>query len=514
MNTNPCESHLNDSTPHTPTFASLCRQALLRIGEVDLVEGKSTGSTKIGEALSGSTGKIDFKGDFNKLGGIENLKIPKLPDSPSANSLRTITYCLSVDRDDTKNKWTESQPFTKSEKNKLKTIKSGAQKNVNADWSETDPTSSAYIKNKPSNTITTQSVTADWDETTTTSPSYIKNKPTNTDLINIALKNIPNSLSPSQTNESLQTLGLESSDIQTIAFSGTRTLTPDTIADIKRKLLPRYTRITTIIPLPEERIVLEKKNNDYISFDIYNGKIYALRKDKAKSITFDIFYFTNPDSNKVGKHVKALTHVGQNLLGNDLKSTSSFRIQNGSIYLLVNKGTLTELTYYFNFQQDSTGDIEFRTLNFNSIGKPSSGFSISTRYQGGVFKYAVLFQALNNRSNDQKLYLEYSGFTKRRSHHSGTYAIVNYNVSTNYILDFTILNDELTALLTKREWFLVDSYSNVVTPSVSLPSLGIDDQFISIRHINHNVYVLALVDGHYVIYAYYVGPVTIPADSP
>ena len=44
---------------------------------------------------------------------------------------------------------------------------------INPDWTETDPTSPSYIRNKPS---TTQ-VQADWTESDPSNPAYIKNKP-------------------------------------------------------------------------------------------------------------------------------------------------------------------------------------------------------------------------------------------------------------------------------------------------------------------------------------------------
>lgn len=47
---------------------------------------------------------------------------------------------------------------------------------INPDWTETDPTSPAYIRNKPSTPLT--QVQADWTESDPSDPSYIKNKPT------------------------------------------------------------------------------------------------------------------------------------------------------------------------------------------------------------------------------------------------------------------------------------------------------------------------------------------------
>ena len=62
-----------------------------------------------------------------------------------------------------------------SDKTKLNTVSYNAEQNVQADWDETDPSSDAYIRNKPSQSVQVQ---ADWDETNTTLPSFIRNKPT------------------------------------------------------------------------------------------------------------------------------------------------------------------------------------------------------------------------------------------------------------------------------------------------------------------------------------------------
>lgn len=48
--------------------------------------------------------------------------------------------------------------------------------NVQSDWNESDPTSGAFILNKP--TIPDAQVQADWDESDSSDPSFIKNKPT------------------------------------------------------------------------------------------------------------------------------------------------------------------------------------------------------------------------------------------------------------------------------------------------------------------------------------------------
>lgn len=62
-----------------------------------------------------------------------------------------------------------------SDKAKLNTVSYNAEQNVQADWNETDPSSDAYIRNKPSQSVQVQ---ADWNETNSSSDAFIKNKPT------------------------------------------------------------------------------------------------------------------------------------------------------------------------------------------------------------------------------------------------------------------------------------------------------------------------------------------------
>lgn len=64
--------------------------------------------------------------------------------------------------------------FTNNDKGKLDGIETGAEKNVQADWNQTDSSADDYIKNKPS---IPQQVQSDWAEANSTDPSYIQNKP-------------------------------------------------------------------------------------------------------------------------------------------------------------------------------------------------------------------------------------------------------------------------------------------------------------------------------------------------
>ena len=65
--------------------------------------------------------------------------------------------------------------FTDNDKDKLDGIEAGAEKNVQADWNQSDSSADDYIKNKPS--IPAAQVQSDWDQSDSQAVDYIKNKP-------------------------------------------------------------------------------------------------------------------------------------------------------------------------------------------------------------------------------------------------------------------------------------------------------------------------------------------------
>lgn len=91
---------------------------------------------------------------------------------------------------------------------------------LQSDWEETDPTSPAYIKNKPGQALADQ---ADWTETDPLAQSYIKHKP---DLKAVATSGSYTDLTdkptiPTKTSELTNDSGfVESSDLATVATSG------------------------------------------------------------------------------------------------------------------------------------------------------------------------------------------------------------------------------------------------------------------------------------------------------
>lgn len=67
--------------------------------------------------------------------------------------------------------------FTDTDKDKLDGIEAGAEKNVQADWNQSNSSADDYIKNKPS--IPDPQVQSDWNQTNSAAVDYIKNKPAN-----------------------------------------------------------------------------------------------------------------------------------------------------------------------------------------------------------------------------------------------------------------------------------------------------------------------------------------------
>lgn len=110
----------------------------------------------------------------------------------------TVGEVLYAKVDKVPGKGLSTNDFTDAYKNKLDGIEPGAEVNVQADWSVSDDTSDAYIKNKPSTATDTTAglmsasdkqklngiannaevnVQADWSQTDSSQDDYIKNKP-------------------------------------------------------------------------------------------------------------------------------------------------------------------------------------------------------------------------------------------------------------------------------------------------------------------------------------------------
>lgn len=108
--------------------SSIASEAGKAIASVTVVDGKITSSTKI--AVPSKTSDITNDSGFQTASDVSTAIAGKV-DKVTGKGLSTNDY-------------------TTAEKNKLAGIASGAEANVQADWSVTDDTSDAYIANKPS----------------------------------------------------------------------------------------------------------------------------------------------------------------------------------------------------------------------------------------------------------------------------------------------------------------------------------------------------------------------------
>lgn len=130
---------------------------------------------------------------------------------------------------------TNNKVFTASEQTKLAGIAAGAEVNVQSDWNETNTSSDAFIKNKP--TIPDAQIQSDWNQTNTSAKDYIKNKPNivnsingfsgsistvNSKLVTTSVPNVTSIGSASTWNFSMGT----GNDIHTLIITGNNSTTP------------------------------------------------------------------------------------------------------------------------------------------------------------------------------------------------------------------------------------------------------------------------------------------------
>lgn len=118
-------------------------------------------SSKIGSVSAGiKEGSIkakhlnpEYLADLkNEISGLITVDSELSSTSRNPVQNQVITSALGDKVDKISGKSLSSNDYTDNEKDKLDGIAPGAEVNVQADWNETDPTSDAYIKNKPSGT--------------------------------------------------------------------------------------------------------------------------------------------------------------------------------------------------------------------------------------------------------------------------------------------------------------------------------------------------------------------------
>ena len=97
---------------------------------------------------------------------------PNIPEVSDYYDKTEMDTFLAAKVDKEEGKALSSNDFSDAYKTKLDGIASGAEVNVQSDWSQSDNTADDYIKNKP--TI----AQSDWNQADNTQIDYIKNKPT------------------------------------------------------------------------------------------------------------------------------------------------------------------------------------------------------------------------------------------------------------------------------------------------------------------------------------------------
>ncbi len=133
--------------------------ALTTTYEVDSEERMLNLSAQLGDVcIREDLSKTYILGESGDPTVLSNWKLLRTP-TDSVSSVNGMTGNISLSSQDltdggdlvhaVEGKGLSSNDFSTVEKNKLKDIESGAQKNVQADWNSTDANSDAFIKNKP-----------------------------------------------------------------------------------------------------------------------------------------------------------------------------------------------------------------------------------------------------------------------------------------------------------------------------------------------------------------------------
>lgn len=172
----------SDNTSKKITFANFCTQLLtkLKLGVITTghyLEGNSVAEDlsnldgQIYENESAISGKIDDisysnAGVLTKTVGSDSSNVMSTDSVPTDSSVNPVqsggVYTALSDKvDKVDGKGLSTEDYTTNEKTKLDGIESGAEVNVQPDWSQTDNSEDDYIKNKPTlGTAATKNYTA------------------------------------------------------------------------------------------------------------------------------------------------------------------------------------------------------------------------------------------------------------------------------------------------------------------------------------------------------------------
>ena len=210
----------------TTAERSLVNTITNRILNTDIVNDLTTGGTaKVLSAEQGKTLK-GFIDSINTLLTSDNVNLDTLQevvdfieankstlDNLSISNIAGLQTALDSKQNTETGKGLSANDFTDALQTKLNSVASGAEVNVQANWTESSSTSDAFIQNKPNNLVTTamnvtsladvtsagsgaiitsaertkltsvssnaeQNVQSNWTETNTNADSFIQNKPT------------------------------------------------------------------------------------------------------------------------------------------------------------------------------------------------------------------------------------------------------------------------------------------------------------------------------------------------
>jgi len=164
---------LPQSTKYATSLSANGKLITLKDQDGNTLNTISTQDTTYNNVTNSQDGLMS-KEDKVKLDGISN-NIDAIASNNASNisTLQNEVISLKnnkVDKIDTKDLSTND--FSNEYKNKLDSIENGAEVNIQADWKETDSTSKAFIKNKPSIPSKTQVDTA----LSSTSTNPVQNK--------------------------------------------------------------------------------------------------------------------------------------------------------------------------------------------------------------------------------------------------------------------------------------------------------------------------------------------------
>lgn len=234
--------------------------------------------------------------------------------------------------------------FTTTEKNKLSGIESGAQVNVNADWSVTDSTSNAYILNKPTS-LKASDVYA-WAKAST-KPTYTKSE--------VGLGNVDNTADSAKSVKYATSAGsATTATTATSATKATQDASGNNIEETYETKDDAKTSFASSFSIENHTITLKNSNGESLGTVVVpdNNTTYASLKNPY-SITINGQKYDGSSAVTVGTLGAAYGGTGQTTLKNSANAFINALDNNGTTpvdgdYFISQYvgGDLTNTTYY------------------------------------------------------------------------------------------------------------------------------------------------------------------------